>query len=481
MSDDLLQDSPTLSLPHNLQVERALLGSLILDNRQIDLVLEIFHPEAVSMARQGNAARRRGQNHLEPLFFSQAHQRVFGSICRLYDAGTGIDLTTLAEELNRQGDLELVGGAPYLASLEDDVFSLTQVPEYARIIMEKWKLRSLIRATQLISEVAASSDARADEVIEQAEKRIFEIALDRVQRDFVQIGEPLAEQLIEIENRKKGVAELPGLPTGFRVLDRMTTGLRPSQLIILAARPSMGKTALALNIAAHVAFRRGQTVGIFSLEMSASELITRLMCTEARVSMGRVRGNFGLRRDELDAIHEAAERIEKAPLYIDDASSLSAMELRAKARRLKSRCPELALIIVDYLQLMTGGGARYDNRQQEVSEISRSLKQIARELNIPVIALSQLSRQSEQRQGRGVKDKLPRLSDLRESGAIEQDADIVLFIHRERNMATDEDGSHEPELATLRIGKQRNGPIGDTQLLFRGEFTRFVDLALDSD
>lgn len=320
------------------------------------------------------------------------------------------------------------------------------------------------------------ADLPVDQVVDLAEKRIFDIAQEQVRRDFIHIGEAVADQLQEIEERIKGGGELPGLPTGFRKLDEMTSGLRPAQLIIVAARPSMGKTAFAMNIAAHVGQRQGKPVGLFSLEMSAGELTLRLLCTQAHVPMGRVRSGKPLRREEQDLLHEAGARLHQTPIHIDDASSLTALELRARARRLKARCPDLALIVIDYLQLMTGGGSRYDNRQQEVSEISRSLKGLARELEVPVIALSQLSRQSEQR--RGAQDKLPRLSDLRESGAIEQDVDVVIFIHRERNMnATSSDGPQEPDLATIRIGKQRNGPVGDFEMLFRGEFTEFIDLA----
>ncbi len=461
-------------LPHNLEAERALLGGLVLDPRKIDVALEQLPPAAVAEARTaGESGRRRGSSE-EPLFFSQAHQQIFGAIVELYESGGAIDLTTVAERLLMRGQLEAVGGPAALAGLEEDIFSLGHVPEYAKIVVEKWRLRRLIRAAQSIAEQAAHTDAGVETLVERAEQSIFAIAQDQRQQDFVDIGTVLAQQLTEIEERTRSGGGLPGLETGFERLDQMTGGLRPSNLIILAARPSMGKTAFALNIASHVALRRGKAVGIFSLEMSAGELTTRILCSEAHVPMGRVLGGKPLRRAELDLLHETGGRLDAAPLHIDDSSSLTALEMRARARRLKSRCPELALIIVDYLQLMNGGGARYDNRQQEVTEISRSIKGLARELEIPIIALSQLSRQSEQR--RGTKDKMPRLSDLRESGAIEQDADLVMFIHRERDM-TPHDGPPPPELATLRIGKQRNGPVGDFEMLFQGEFTQFVNLA----
>ncbi|MEN6627448.1 MAG: replicative DNA helicase [Candidatus Sumerlaeia bacterium] len=468
-------ENRTPGLPSNLEAERALLGCLILDNRLIDVALDQFPPGAAAQGRDTGKPRRRGEAD-EPLFFSQAHQTVFGAIMELYETSTAIDLTTLAEKLLLKGQLESVGGAPFLAGLEEDIFAPGQVGEYARIIVEKWRLRRLIRAAQSIADQAAGPGAEnVGAMIESAEQKIFAISQDQRQADFVHIGEIVADKLTEIEDRSKSGGGLPGLETGFEKLDQMTGGLRPANMIIIAARPSMGKTAFAMNIAAHVALRRKRPVGLFSLEMSTSEVTARLLCAEAHVSMGRVLSGKPLRRGELDLLHEAGQRLDAAPLHIDDASTLSALEMRARARRLKARCPDLALIIVDYLQLMHGGGFRYDNRQQEVTEISRSIKALARELEIPIIALSQLSRQSEQR--RGTKDKMPKLSDLRESGAIEQDADVVMFIHRERNMMQADGAPPQPDLATIRIGKQRNGPVGDFDMLFHGEFTQFVTLA----
>lgn len=459
-------------LPSNLEVERALLGCLILDNPQIEVVLEVLPSAPVQEAMAPPEARRRPAE-MEPLFFSPAHQFIFSSICHLYQTGNGVDITTLSEELARRGNLETVGGADYLSRLEDDIFSLAQVPQYAQILGQKWRLRRLIRAAHAIADEASTSEAATEDIIESSEKRIFEISQEQQKQDFVCIGDALVNELQEIERRAKHGGEMPGLATGFAELDRMTTGFRAAQLLILAARPSMGKTALALNIASHVAMREQRPVGVFSLEMSVSELTTRMLCTEAHVSMGRVRGNFTLRRDEIEALHEAGERMASAPIYIDDGSSLTALELRARARRLKKRYPNLGLLVVDYLQLMHSGAARVESRQQEVSEISRGMKMLARELEVPILALSQLSRQSEQRRG---KDKLPRLSDLRESGAIEQDADMVMFIHREPNMQTGENDESQPQMATLRIGKQRNGPIGDIDLLFLGQYTQFVNV-----
>jgi replicative DNA helicase len=476
----------SVQLPNNLEAERALLGALTLDNRRIDEALERIPSDALRQTRlaEGEASRawrpsRRGET-IEPLFFSAAHQMIFSAILRLHDQNVGVDLTILAESLLTRGQLELVGGAPYLAGLEDDVFALSQMSQYADIVVQKWRLRCLIRTCQTTIEEATRSDEPAAAVIDRAEKRIFDVSLAQQSPDFVHAKDVLPDLLLQIEERAKGIRTMPGLPTGFPRLDRMLNGLRPGQLVILAARPSMGKSAFALNIAANIALRHARPVGIFTLEMSKQELLNRLIATEAKTPLERLLGREGPSREQLDAIHQAAARIDAAPLYIDEASTLTALEMRARARRLRSRCPDLGLIVVDYLQLMTSG-SRSDNRQQEVSEISRSLKVLAGELKIPVIALSQLSRESEKR--RGTKDRLPRLSDLRDSGAIEQDADVVIFIHRERAPETREIQAHrglpEPEEAIVRIGKHRNGPVGNIEMLFRGAFTEFVDLALE--
>jgi replicative DNA helicase len=480
------------ALPHNTEAERALLGALILDNGQIDLVMERLPAEVQRQLKMGDEERRRraaglmgaqrwrrnaSMAELEPLFYSRAHQLIFAALTHLHEKGAGVDLTTLAEELLLRGQLEMVGGAPFLAGLEDDIFALSQTAAYADIVVQKWRLRCLVRTNQAIIDEATHSEAAVEEIIDHAEKQIFDLSLQQQSQDFVHARHVLPDLLTEIGDRARGLHDkFAGLATGFKYLDQMTSGLRGGQLIILAARPSMGKSAFSLNIAANVALRGGLPVGVFTLEMSKSELLNRLLATEAKVAMSRLLGKQPLRRDELDLVHEAAERIDKSPLYIDETSSLGVIEMRARARRLKSRCPDLALIVVDYLQLMSGSG-RAESRQQEVAEISRSLKVLAGELQIPIIALSQLSRESEKR--RGTKDRLPRLSDLRDSGAIEQDADIVIFIHREREPEDLKfDGPKPPEEAIVHIGKHRNGRIGNIDMLFRGEYTEFVDVAL---
>jgi replicative DNA helicase len=472
------QETLTRQLPNNLEAERALLGALILDNRKIDEALERIPTEAMRQSRAAEEKDRRWRDRqevLEPLFFSNAHQKIFNAIVRLHEQGSGVDLTTLAEQLLLNNQLELVGGAPFIAGLEDDIFSLAQMAQYVDIIVQKWRLRCLIRASQTTIEEATTSDSAAATIIDRAEKRIFDVSLAQQSPDFVHVSEVLPDLLTQIEERAKGIHQLPGLGTGFAQFDRITHGLRPGQLVILAARPSMGKSAFALNIASNVALRGGRPVGIFTLEMSKSELMNRMIATEAKVSMSRLLGREGVRRDELDLVHEAAARIDAAPLYIDESSSLTALEMRARSRRLKSRCPDLALIVVDYMQLMSSG-TRTDSRQQEVAEISRSLKVLAGELHLPVIALSQLSRESEKR--RGTKERLPQLHDLRDSGAIEQDADIVMFIHREKsNEIGRPDGPQQPEEAILCVRKHRNGPTANLEMLFRGEYTEFVDLS----
>ena len=477
---------PTVSRsgPQNPEAERALLGGMLLDNRKIPEVLEEI-PQAARRTfyyEGGSPMRRHGKVLEEPLLSVPANQEIFEVIGILYDRDQGADLTTLNDELERLDRLDAVGGRDYLISLEEELVSTLYIQEYVRIVVEKWRLRSLLRVAEGIIEEVQRGENNVEDQLDLSEARIFELSQQVQSHDFVHVGEIAADGMAEIEARaKQDTAGLVGLPTGFTELDRMTTGFRPSNLIILAARPSVGKSAFALNIAIEVAVRHNRPVGIFSLEMSDAELNQRLICTLAGVPLGRLRSNK-LTREDMDRLHQETMRLNTTPLYIDDSSSLSILELRSRSRRLKARCPNLALIIVDYLQLMHVPHTRVENRQQEVTQISHSLKGLARELKIPVMALSQLSRQSEQRAGRTRKDRLPKLSDLRESGAIEQDADVVIFVHREMEGRTNQDPTQwgEPDLATIRVGKQRNGPVGDFQLLFRGEVTQFVNIHTDA-
>ncbi len=472
----------TRPVPQNLEAERALLSGMLFDNRKIDEVITLIPQQA---QRSSGGVRTIGGTPIpstdEPLFSHPANQEIFETILDLYARERAVDLTTLGAELDRLGRFEAVGGAPYLGWLEEEMVTTIYLPEYARIVVEKWRLRSLLRVAESIADEVRRSEDEVDQILDRSEQKIFDLSQQMESRDFVHVEEIAPRVMMNIEARaKQGATEVTGLATGFKDLDNLTTGLHPSNLIILAARPSMGKSALAMNIATNVAVRHGKPVGIFSLEMSREELNQRLLCTLARVSMRRVRENR-LSHSEIGLLHDQTIRLGNSPLYLDDSSNLSILELRSRSRRLKKKVPQLSLIIVDYLQLMSGPNSRTENRQQEVSAVSRALKGLARDLEIPVLALSQLSRQIEQRGGRTLKDQKPKLSDLRESGAIEQDADVVMFIQRDFNK-TNEKGSGGPaakpeaELARVYIGKQRNGPTGEFDLLFFGDRTEFVDV-----
>ncbi|MFH0794703.1 MAG: replicative DNA helicase [bacterium] len=444
-------------LPHSLDAERAVLGSILLDNRTLPLVQERLRPE---------------------LFYNSSHRLIYQAIHELNGRGTPIDLTTLCDFLMQANQLDAVGGPAYLASLEQYVVSTANISHHVQLVHDKARMRELLEAGGRIQEMAVSETAPVDEILNLSEKLVYDISQDRPGGDFETVASVMGEAMEEIDHRYHHRQEVTGLPTGYTKLDEMTTGFHPSELVILASRPSVGKTALALNIAAHVAVERGLPVGIFSLEMSRQQLAQRLLSVLSRVPLAKLRKGI-MSRAELEKLTEKSRLLGATPIYLDDTPGLNILELRAKARRLQSRVKNLSLLVVDYLQLMRGIG-RQENRQQEVAEITRSLKALARELNIPVLALSQLSRLIEQRKGRNVR---PMLSDLRESGAIEQDADIVLFIHRERDKkegAVDEQAKRRQiEIAELIIGKARNGPVGEIELLFIGELTRFENLAAE--
>lgn len=462
---------------------------MLVDNRRIAEVLEIVPQQARERRKPVAGARREtggGAAALPPgdvpLLSDPPNQEIFEVILDLHHRDHAVDLTTLGEELSRTGRFEAVGGASYLAALEESLVSTLYVHEYARIVVEKWRLRTLLNVAESIARDALSAADHPDEIIDRSEQKIFEIAQETQNKDFVAIGEVAVEVMADIEARfRQDPGATAGLMTGFEEFDKMTSGLRPANLVIVAARPSMGKSAFVMNIAAECAIRHGRAVGMFSLEMSSMELNQRLLSMMAKVPLWKIRASR-LSRGDLEELHTHAMRLGTTPFYIDDSSNVSVMELRARARRLKARVPHLSLLVVDYLQLMSGSRSRNDSRQQEVAEISRSLKILARDLEIPIIALSQLSRASEQRGGKNIQDRLPKLSDLRESGAIEQDADMVVFIHRDfqSRIGQDPEAKSEPDLATIRIGKQRNGPTGDFNLLFLGEFTQFVNLHKDA-
>jgi len=441
MHTDRLPDA----LPHSVDAEQSVLGAVLLDNRQFDRAQELLTPGS---------------------FYSTRHQKIFSALEVMIDVGTALDVVTLKQELANRGELEACGGPAYLALLLEGVPRSANVEHYAKIVREKEIQRELIRASQTILSQAMSPEGSTDQLLDDAEKAIFRVAEHRLGGGFIALRVAAEEALTAIEELTRREELVTGVPTGFPELDEYLAGLQNSDLIILAARPSMGKTALALNMASHCALHHGRTVGIFSLEMSHQQLFLRLLCSEGQIDAHRLRtGRIG--KEEWQSITQVFGRLSDAPIYIDDTPGIGVLEMRAKARRLK-RERGLDLLVVDYLQLMRGRG-RYDSRQQEISDISRSLKELAKELHIPVVALSQLSRAPEQRGG----DHRPQLSDLRESGAIEQDADVVLFLFREELYKKD-----DPELAgkaDLIIGKQRNGPIATIHLNFIRKYTRFAN------
>jgi len=437
-------------LPSNLDAERSVLGAILLDNHALNTAIEKLRAED---------------------FFSDQHRRVFTQMIALGENQQAIDLVTLTEELHRRGELEASGGAPYLAALADGMPKVSNVEHYARIVKEKALLRNLIHATHNIQQRAFEGEDGADAILDNAESSIFELAEDRVKAGLIPIKEIVNDNFERLEKIFREGKSITGIPTGYTELDKLTSGFQHSELLILAARPSQGKTALALNLTENIALRAGQPVAFFSLEMSKESLLQRLVASVAQIDAHKFRTGH-LSREDWKRMTEALGTIASAPLWIDDAGSISVLEIGAKARRLKRDKSGLAMVVVDYLQLITARG-RFGNRQEEVSSISRSLKGLAKELQVPVLVLSQLTRAPE-RDERG-----PQLSDLRESGAIEQDADVVMFIYRPNFFkagATPE----EREETELRIAKQRNGPTEAVKFVFRSRFTRFEEAAPDA-
>jgi len=436
-------------MPSNLDAERCILGAILLDNNALNTAIEALKPDD---------------------FFIPQHRSIFNQMMALGEAQHAIDLVTLTEELHRRGELESSGGAPYLASLVDGVPRVSNVEHYARIVKEKAMLRNLIHATHNIQQHAFDGEDGADTILDNAESSIFALAEDRVKAGLLPIKDIVRDNFERLEKIFREGKSVTGISTGYGELDKLLSGLQPSELIILAGRPSQGKTALALNMAENIAIRGGLPVAVFSLEMSKEALLQRLVASVAQVDAHKFRSGH-LSREDWRRMTEGLGQMSSAPLWIDDAGSISVLEIGAKARRLK-RDKGLSLLIVDYLQLITARG-RFNSRQEEVASISRGLKGLAKELQIPVLVLSQLTRAPE-REERG-----PQLSDLRESGAIEQDADVVMFIYRPNffNMnATPE----EREMADILIAKQRNGPTDKVKFVFRSRLTRFEEAAPDA-
>jgi len=441
VSADFLDKVP----PHNLEAEQSLLGSMLISQEAIPDVVEKVKPAD---------------------FYRGSHQRVCEAILSLYTKGEPADPITVANELKTKGLLEQVGGKSYLHTLINVVPTAANVKYYAEIVEKNAVLRSLISTATEIASMGYEGSDDIGLLIDTAESLIFSVSKKRISEKFVCIKDLLTETFEQIEKFYGKGASITGLPTGFTDLDEKLSGLHPSDLIIIAGRPSMGKTSLVLSITQHIAVNEKIPVAIFSLEMSRQQLAQRLMCSEARVDAQRLRtGNLG--EDDWRELSNGVGRLAEAPIFIDDTPSITAMEVRAKSRRLMTK-HKLGLIVVDYLQLMQSRG-RSENRQQEISEISRSLKILGRELNVPVIAVSQLSRAVEQRT-----DKRPLLSDLRESGAIEQDADLVMFIYRDDYYNKDSD---EKGIAEVIVSKHRNGPTGTVRLAFLEHYTKFANLA----
>jgi replicative DNA helicase len=432
-------------IPHNMEAERSVLGAILVENAAINRAQEIL---------------------TEDDFYRAPHRKIFKVMTDLSERTTAIDPVTVKEELTRSGDLDAVGGPAYIASLVDGVPRSANVEYYARIVKEKAVLRSLIEAGSQIVSTAYEASQEVDDILDQSESLIFRIAQDRLRSGFVPMKVIADQSLKTIERLQEHRDLVTGLPTGFASLNEYTSGLQDSELIVVAARPGMGKTSFALNIAQHVGLRERRRVGIFSLEMSREQLFLRLLTGLARVDAHRLRTGR-LTREEWALLITAFGELAAAPIFIDDTAGTSVLEMRAKSRRLKLE-QGLDLIIVDYMQLMRSR-TRFENRNQEISDISRSLKELAKELRLPVIAVSQLSRAPEQRGG----DRRPQLSDLRESGAIEQDADVVLFIYREEAYKPSEENRGR---AQIMIAKQRNGPIGNLDMAFIREYTKFEDL-----
>ncbi len=436
--------------PHSLEAERTVLGGIIVRNEGLNAVLSILSPED---------------------FYKDSHRKILEHIIAITDKGLPVDLLTLVEEVKRAGILDDVGGVAYLSSLMDGVPKSLNVEYYARIIKEKALLRRLILSSAKIISASYEQKEEADELLNEAQAAIVEVAEQRVKPGFQSMGqlmEPTLEMIQKFTARKEAIT---GIPSGLRSLDSMTSGFQSSELVILAARPSMGKTAMALNIAQHVGLATEMSAGFFSMEMAKEQIVIRMLCGEAQLDIKRTRTGFISDR-EFEKLKMVGEKLARARIFIDDAAALSVMEMKAKCRRLKME-QRLDIVFVDYIQLMRTGG-RFENRNQEMSFISRSLKEMAKELSIPVVGISQLSRAPE----KGRREPKPQLSDLRESGAIEQDADVVLFIFRPEYYHPDDETLKG--LAEISIAKQRNGPTGQVTLAFMREHARFYDAELST-
>jgi replicative DNA helicase len=434
--------------PQNTDAEQSLLGGILIDPEALNKIVDIVETDD---------------------FYREDHRTIFQTILDLYEKNEPIDLITVSSLARDRGLIEKMGGIANLSRLVDGMPTSANIAQYAKMVKEKALLRNIMRTATDIVEKGYEVDTNVDAFIDDAERMIFQIAEKKYKASFFSIKDLVWESMKTIESLSEKHDGITGVPTGFTDLDKMTGGLQPSDLIIVAGRPSMGKTSFALNMAQYAALsgngNGGLPIGVFSLEMSKEQLVMRLLSSESEVEFFKIRSG-GLRDEERTRLGRAAGKLYGAPIFIDDTPALTVLDLRARARRLKKE-HGLELLVIDYLQLMRGRASSLDRREQEISEISRSLKALAKELNVPVIAISQLNRMVEQRE-----DKRPRLADLRESGAIEQDADVIMFIYRDvvYNKET-----KEPNTAEIIIGKQRNGPVGDVRLTFLDKFTTFAN------
>lgn len=437
--------------PHNLEAERSILGGIILDNHAINSVLEIVTVRD---------------------FYSEFHRKILSVIIELYDNNEPADLITISNKLKDHKAIAQAGGLSYLASLVDNVPSSANITHWAKIVREKAIFRGLIGTATDILNKCYDGHYEVEQLLDEAEQAIFEITEKKIKRPFHSLREIIMDSFKNIESLYQRKELITGVPTGFIKLDDLTSGLQPSDLIIIAGRPSMGKTAFALNIAQNAALDSRIPVAVFSLEMSKEQLSMRMLSSEARVDSQRLRKGF-LGETDWPKLTTACGRLSDAPIYIDDTPAIQVLEMKAKARRLKAECG-LGMIVVDYIQLMRSTHSK-ESREQEISEISRSLKALAKELNVPVIALSQLNRKVEDRTNRR-----PQMADLRESGAIEQDADVIIFIYRDE-VYNKSETNPERGIAEIIIGKQRNGPQGTVKLAFLDKYTCFENLATSGD
>jgi len=431
--------------PQSIEAEQSVLGAILLDNDALHEAIELLTPDDL---------------------YRDAHRRVFQAMCELYNKSEPVDLITLSEFMKSRGELEAVGGVNYLSSLASFVPTSANIKYHSKIVREKALIRSLLHSVTDIAKNVYDNDLDTDELIDYAEKKIFDLSDKKIKTSFYSMKELISDTFVTIERLYDKKEAITGVPSGFKDLDELTTGFQKGDLIIIGGRPGMGKTAFSLNIAQHVGIDMHEPVAIFSLEMAKEQLVMRMLCSEAKVDSNKVRKGFINKRDDWNRLTSAAGKLAESHIFIDDSSGISVLEMRAKARRLKQQ-HGLSLVIVDYLQLMRGRG-KFERREQEIAEISRSLKGLAKEIQVPVIALSQLNRGVETRGG----NKNPTLADLRESGAIEQDADVIIFLYRDAKEETDNRGK-----VIVDVAKQRNGPTDKITLTFLDYCTRFVDSA----